>query len=203
MINDKFLESLNILYVEDCIPTQKSIKPFLDKFFNNVFFCLNGEDALQKYKKENLNGIKIDILITDINMPKMNGMELILKLKELDRNIKVIVTSSNIDQDTFLDAIKLKVDYYATKPLDVGLLINEIQNIFLNKQNLLSSQSAYLDVMNKITLISKMNTEGKITFINDCYTSILKYSLDEILGKEYTCIFVDSISSYYACGRDL
>jgi len=194
MQDNKLLESLNLLYVEDCVTTLKTIKPFLEKFFKNVFVSLNGEDALKKYKKHIQDGIKIDVIITDINMPKLNGLELIFEAKKIDESIKTIVTSSNSNPESFVEAIKLKVDGYTVKPINISNLLNEIENIFQDKENKISSQTIYLEVMNKITLFSKMNTQGKLTYLNDCYSDILKYDTNELLDKDYSYIYADSVA---------
>ncbi len=194
MTNNKLLESLNLLYVEDCESTQKNVKPFLEKFFKNVFFSLNGEEGLRKFKELSQKGTIIDVIVTDINMPKLNGLELVCEIKKIDESVKIIVTSSNSNPETFVEAIKLKVDGYTVKPINIGDLLKEIENIFQYKQNRISSQTIYLEVMNKITLFSKMNTQGKLTYLNDSYTDILKYPVDELIDKDYSYIYANSIS---------
>ena len=194
MTNNKLLESLNLLYVEDCESTQKNVKPFLEKFFKNVFFSLNGEEGLRKFKELSQKGTIIDEIVTDINMPKLNGLELVCEIKKIDESVKIIVTSSNSNPETFVEAIKLKVDGYTVKPINIGDLLKEIENIFQYKQNRISSQTIYLEVMNKITLFSKMNTQGKLTYLNDSYTDILKYPVDELIDKDYSYIYANSIS---------
>lgn len=95
-------------------------KPLREKMFNNIdweaneyytYQACNGEEALAILKKES-----IDILITDIQMPGMNGMELAGKAKEINSDIKVIIISGHAEFEYAQQSIRLGVYDYLLKP---------------------------------------------------------------------------------------
>ncbi len=195
MINYELLESLNILYLDDSELTKNSIKPFFAKFFKNVFLVSNEEEALSQFKICSNNGIKIDILITDIHKSKMDAFGLISKIKDYDSTIKVVITSNSINPDIFLESIKLKIDHFALKPINSAVLINEIKEIFFKSKDNLFSQINHLSPLNKIALVSKINQLGKIIYMNDFFTEIFQYTENELLNQDYDYIYDSSVSN--------
>jgi YesN/AraC family two-component response regulator len=75
----KKTKNYNVLLVDDEEEIREGMKTLLKKFFNNVDIAVNGQDGLSKYIKNNY-----DIVITDLTMPKMNGIELMNKIKNLN-----------------------------------------------------------------------------------------------------------------------
>lgn len=114
-----------VLFVDDEEDIRISTKVFLSKFFDNVLICDDGEDALAVFKENK----DIDILITDIQMPKMNGVDLAKEIKKLSPKIyTVFITASRgkIQLDESLH------DMYITKPIsyeDIMSLMNGIKDL--------------------------------------------------------------------------
>lgn len=80
-------KKLNILYAEDDITINESLTKLLKLFFNNVTSTLDGQEALDCFlEKEN----QFDLLITDIRMPRLDGIELIEEIRKIDTNINII-----------------------------------------------------------------------------------------------------------------
>jgi len=105
---------------------QIAIEDFIDK----VFVAKNGEEAV-----EILQNNKINILITDILMPKMGGLDLIRHVR--DNNIPVdsiIVTSAHSETNYMLDAIRLRVDGYLLKPINTKEMLELIQKTIIVRQ---------------------------------------------------------------------
>ena len=98
------LNNLNILYIEDEEIIKENIKKTLTLFCENIFDASNIEDAkiiLQKYR--------IDIVITDINLPNENGIEFIKEFRKIDKKIPIIILSAYTDKNYLLEAIKLNL----------------------------------------------------------------------------------------------
>ena len=122
------LKDLNLLYVEDDKNVLDQTKLILDDFVKEVIVAHDGEEALEILKNRN----DIDIIVADINMPKLNGIEMIKIIKkELELNIPTIITTAHTDTEYLLDAINLKVDGYIVKPINIKDLINSIYNVML------------------------------------------------------------------------
>jgi len=110
--------SLNILFVEDEEMLRDSMRGTLEKLFKNTFIASHGQEAIEIYKKE-----KIDLILTDINMPIMGGMELITKINEKDTNAMIIVLSAHNESKLLIKLINMEVNYFLTKPVEKDALI--------------------------------------------------------------------------------
>ena len=135
----------NILYIEDEKTIRENYVRFLTRFFDNVYEAGDGEEALEIYKKE-----KIDILIVDINLPKMNGIDFLKKVRENDHTTKAIMLTANSDVDTLLSAIDLKLSQYLVKPITrdelktaLNKAINEMAKFSTNNKKTLQIRDAY------------------------------------------------------------
>ena len=110
-----------ILIVEDEPISLEMLSKTLKEDYD-VLTADNGEKGFELYKKFNPH-----IIISDLNMPIMNGIELIQKIRELDQNSKIIITTFKDDVQTLLQATELKLFKYLIKPIDFTTLKNIIE----------------------------------------------------------------------------
>ncbi len=108
------LKSLKILFVEDEEDLIEIITDTLIKINANFLTAKNGEEALKIIKKE----VNIDVIVTDINMPVMNGLLMIEKLRNNNNDIPVIIMSAHTENEYIDRAKELGVDNYLLKPFD-------------------------------------------------------------------------------------
>lgn len=121
------LKDCVVLYVEDEIAVQNQTKMILDDFVKKVHIANDGEEGLEIALREN-----IDVIVTDIMMPNLNGIDMLKKLKyEHKKDIPAIITTAFTETEYLMEAIKLKVDGFITKPINIKDLINTIYNIIL------------------------------------------------------------------------
>jgi two-component system, cell cycle response regulator len=134
-MNKEILKNISILYVEDESDVREFTSKLLTSLLKNVFTAENGLEGLELYK-ENVN--TIDLIVTDINMPKMDGITMCEKIRELNREIPIVVTSAHNDTTFLKKAIDVGVNTYAMKPIDLYQLIESItkaiEPIFLKKE---------------------------------------------------------------------
>ena len=109
-----FSKKLTLLYVEDNQDTREMTQILLGEYFDKIILAVDGEDGYEKY----LNN-KVDLIITDINMPKLDGLSFARKVKEQDSEIPILIFSAYNDNENFMEAIKIGVDGYLVKPLDI------------------------------------------------------------------------------------
>lgn len=121
-IYDIVLQKSSILLAEDEDRVRESFKKVLLLYVDKVYDAKNGEEALELYKKHTP-----DIVITDIKMPRLSGLELIKKIRSSNQNIPIIVTSAYTDQDFLLESIKLSLIEYAVKPIGEAKLNSMLQ----------------------------------------------------------------------------
>jgi len=117
----------SILFVEDEPEVQFELKRFLQRYSSEVITAKDGEEGLELFKKH-----IPDIVISDIKMPKMNGIDMAKKMKKLVPNQIIIFTTAHSDNSYFLEAIEMQVDGYILKPVDLGLLEKKITEINKN-----------------------------------------------------------------------
>lgn len=117
------LAKSSILLAEDDERLRESFKKVLLLFVESVYTATNGEEALEFYKKYHP-----DILITDLKMPKLNGLDLIKIIREDNEEIPIIVTSAYTDQEFLLESIKLSLVEYAVKPIRETSLSNLLES---------------------------------------------------------------------------
>lgn len=117
-----YTNNFNLLFVEDEDIAREEISEFLKYLFNNVFTASNGEEAYEKFSKN-----KIDIIITDIKMPKMDGKELVKKIRQEDRCLPILILSQHNEANIILECINLRIDRYVLKPVVYEELLQAIQ----------------------------------------------------------------------------
>ena len=185
----EYSKNMNLLYVEDNAENRESTSNILSIIFDNVIIAVDGQDGLNKFKENN-----IDLIITDINMPNLNGIEMIKEIKKIDRNCDFIFLSANDDRKILLECIPLQANGFLVKPLDFEELISLIEEIIEKIQLLHESKNneyyneQYLALIDKNNIISKTNTNGEITYVNDNFCKISGYKREELLHKTHRVI---------------
>ena len=102
-----------ILIVDDDVNACILLKSFLGEMDHDVIVSYNGEDALEKVK--NLNP---DIMLLDISMPGIDGMEVLRRVRQFNDKIGIIMVTGIKDESEAKEAIKKGADDYITKPVD-------------------------------------------------------------------------------------
>jgi len=117
-------KNMSVLYVEDDKVIMEQIRDFLLKLFSHVDVALNGEDGFLKFKDR-----EYDIIITDITMPQMNGIEMIKAIKSINDNQNIIVMSSHDKPEYTIPLINLGVDRFILKPFDVKIFLAVLSKV--------------------------------------------------------------------------
>jgi len=155
-LDTKQLQHITILYVEDDDIVSSQTKKILDKLFKKVYVGFDGKDGLALYKK---NIDDIDIVVTDINMPNMNGLDMIKEINKLNKSLPTIVTSAYSDSDNLLKAIDINVDKYITKPILIKELTVTIVELVLHYRRINNIENLAKNLVQKTTQTDKENDE--------------------------------------------
>lgn len=131
--DEKLLKDLRILCVEDEQNISKLLKDALGEYFFSFVVANDGEEGLEKFKK-----INPDIVITDIMMPNLDGLDMTIRIKKLNENTPIIVLSAFSDKEKLLKAIDVGITKYFIKPFDPDEVLEYLIFIAkkLNKQRL-------------------------------------------------------------------
>jgi YesN/AraC family two-component response regulator len=116
--------SLTVLYVEDDLTVQASLKTILQRFFSQIDLACNGEEGLEK-----MRSFSYDLVISDINMPLMNGIEMISNATKEKIINKVLITSAHNETEKILTLINLGVDGFIMKPIDLNQLLVQLVRV--------------------------------------------------------------------------
>lgn len=143
---ESYKKQFNILYVEDDVLFTPKIKYILEKSFKSVLIASNGEEALELFK---IN--KIDLIISDINMPKMDGLTFLKKLRELHNDIPFIFLTARQEANTIIDAIQFDISNYILKPIDLKNFL------FIVDKSVKKSYKKYIEIEKKY--IIEIDTE--------------------------------------------
>ncbi len=111
----KAAQGISVLYVEDDNDLRQNTARLLSTLFSSVTTAEEGQDGLEKYRQSNY-----DLVLTDINMPGMNGVKMAEQIKFLNPGQVIIVISAHDEAGYLLDLINLGVDYFILKPLDLN-----------------------------------------------------------------------------------
>lgn len=196
MINSKDLlpltQELTLLFAEDHSELRLSTSEVLKNFFKEVVSVENGALALEEYKQRKSQNRTFDIVLTDIQMPKLNGLDLIEKIYAINHMQKIIVLSAYDDSNYLLPLINLGIAQFIKKPIDFQELLQVFLNVAKEKEAIGKNESTnttiYLDThsyfkRDTLTLIQK-NTPLYLTKYEILLLKILTANTSKIFTME-------------------
>ena len=179
-----YIEDITVLVVEDDESSLNLMTSLLRDIFTNVKLATNGKEALDIF-----NSQEIHLVITDVNMPVMTGIELAKEIRKKDKDIPIIFVTAYNDADYILESIKYSIDGYILKPIAVDnfmeILNKVIEKIKLKreKENLIWVLKQYQNAIEDFFIISKSDEKGRIKYINQKFEEISGFSQEEVIGK--------------------
>ncbi len=189
--DQNFLKTLTVLYAEDDEHARTSLSTILLKIFHKVYIAHDGRQGLEYFKKFHN---EIDVVISDINMPHLNGMDMLKGIREIDDKVPFIFTTAHQENEFLLGAIKYGVYHYAKKPVDIKEIIYTVQEACqVQYQQTLANHNykeaqAYLNVINQTAIVSKTDLLGDITYVNDMFCGISGYTQEELIGRNHNIV---------------
>ena len=159
------LKQIKILYVEDDRVTANYICNFLKKKVGKIEMASNGREGIKKCFQ-----FKPDIIITDLIMSDMNGIEMMRELRNNGYRIPFIITSTSSDSKTILETVDLKIEKYLLKPIDIEVLINDLIQI---ATEILEQNEKILVINKEIILTEELKNELELE-IRNIYSKYLK-----------------------------
>ena len=118
------LKSATLLLVDNNEITLIKFRRILESFVKKVYYASNGKEALKIYKKN-----KPSFIITDIEMPHMNGLEFVEIIRKKNEYIPIMIVSAFINKEYCLSSIKLQLCDYLIKPINLDQVIISLEKI--------------------------------------------------------------------------
>lgn len=122
------LANYTVLYAEDNDGVRKNVAEMLELLFKKVILAKDGQEAYELFCTN-----EIDLLITDIKMPRLSGLELAKKIRKENKKIEIVILSAHTEVDFMLEAVELNLIRYLIKPITEAKLIDVLQK-FLDSQ---------------------------------------------------------------------
>ncbi|MCK9161734.1 MAG: response regulator [Arcobacter butzleri] len=145
------LKTISILYVEDDYLIREQTKAMFENLFKNTIVASDGIEGLEAYKA---NKDKIDVVVSDINMPHMDGLEMAEEIHKIDPLLPIVITTAFTDENYLLKSLAIDVAKYVTKPLkvkDLAIAITEAVSKYKNLRNTQKVAKALVERNNSAT----------------------------------------------------
>jgi PAS domain S-box-containing protein len=180
-------EEISILYVEDDSEARELVSNVLARQIRalRLYTAKNGEEGLALFSKH-----RQDIVITDINMPVMDGIRMSNEIKSLDPEALIIAVTAYSDTRYLLEAIEIGISNYVLKPVDYGKLFVAIdkcvETVTLRKR--VNEQNEHIRQLSRAVEASPSavvitNSKGIIKYINPKFITLTGYSSEEAIGQ--------------------
>ena len=140
---NNILKQMTILYIEDEDNIRLNISKTLLLICKNVLVASDAESALDLY-----NTNKIDIILSDINLPKMSGLEFTTLIRENNRHIPIILLTAHTNTSFLLEAAKLRLIDYLTKPIDFEVLLDALERA---AKDIIQNGTYFIEFQNETT----------------------------------------------------
>jgi diguanylate cyclase (GGDEF)-like protein len=200
-LDNEILKKVNVLYVEDEDEVRNLTVSILSRLVKNVVEAVNGVDGLEKFKQYNGEGSveaePFDIVVTDINMPKMDGLKMLESIHDIDHDIPSIITTAHNDSDFLREAINQRVRGYVNKPLNLRDLMDSIivavEPKFLKDRLIDANKNLESQVEEKTLELRSIidSQENMIAVIDDSKITNMNKTMIDFFGVEDIETFIE------------
>lgn len=144
MKSSEIIEDISILIIEDEAELREYLKEYLELFFKKVYTASCGQEGYKQYLDK-----KPDIIISDINMPNLDGLSMIKLIRDKDKETEIIIMSAHSERDKLLKAIELGLITYLIKPINSqklkDVLLDTVERLRSSKKRVYLSGDIFWD----------------------------------------------------------
>ena len=195
-----FLQTLTVLCVEDEADIREIYSSIFKKIAKEVIFADDGQEGLKRYKNN-----KIDIIVTDQQMPKLNGVDMVAKIREIDQDIPIILITAFNNPKLLTKALNLNINSFVQKPIRHNEVIYALEKVtkiliankYLKDKDEYQSYQENLGFAKELNILRndyyyKMIDSDGISLIDFLYNPI-----DVMSGDAYCARMIDEHSTFY------
>ena len=169
------MDITRVLLVEDEADAREILSFYLNTIFEDVVVAIDGQEALEIYQDDLSRDKKFDLVLTDIKMPRLNGMDMIEKMLNLADNQKFIIVSAYKDEEKLLKSINFRVLGYFLKPINVDNMMEILKKAKV--EVLKEKEQNRKDKFIKINNHYEYSIKEKLLY---CDSSLVKLSKKEV-----------------------
>ncbi|MDX9742765.1 MAG: response regulator [Arcobacteraceae bacterium] len=209
------LRTITILYVEDESALRKQETRIYNKIFKEVFEAEDGVEALEIFKN---NQDKIDVIITDINMPKMSGLDLAREIQHIS-DVPIIITTAYTNTEYMLESLDLGIKKFINKPITINRIIQDIEKVVVQhrkeknvkdiaktlitktkndskelsdllmaNKELEKNLTYYKQLADRYIQMMTVNKNGEILEVSSRFSELMGYSESELMGENISIL---------------
>lgn len=163
MINSG-LSALRVLYVEDEESIRIALSRFLGRRVREIYVAENGEEGLRLFNEK-----KPDLVVTDIQMPIMDGLKMSEKIRAIDSEVPIVIITAFNDEEYLIKAVDLSVDKFLKKPIDNTMLLStltKVAKVVISQKKIEDKNRLINIVLDNISELVMIVKNGEVTFMN-------------------------------------
>ncbi len=166
--------------------TREELQSILELYLAELYIAKNGREGLELYKH-----FRPDIVVTDIQMPEMNGLSMAADIRAINPEQPIVILSAYNDVEYLFRALELGIQHYITKPISVERLLNKLAdmteqvNLVRQVQQNRNLLEQYKMLVDEKAIVVKTDSNGTINYVNRHFCEISGYSENELLGQHY------------------
>ncbi len=185
----EYAKNMTVLYVEDNTNAREMTVLMLEEFFGTVLQAADGQEGLEVFGQH-----AVDLVITDINMPRLDGLEMSHIIRKEDQEVSIVILSAHNDNHFFMESIDIGVDGYLLKPVDIDQMISLLGRI-VKKQRFTQESRTHMQFLQShqsaaslSQIVSRTDPRGIITYVNDAFCDISGYRREELIGQPHNIV---------------
>lgn len=189
-------KDFRLLLVEDDEESRQVLHRLLGTFFHNIELCSNGEEAWKIYQQ----GI-IDIVITDISMPKMSGLELIANIRQKNKSLPILILSAFNEPEYFIQSIEYGIDGYLLKPFNYEQFYTILSKVITRIEN---EKRVQLYSENLEKMLKSKTQEMEHHYLHDYHTGVANAIMleQDMDATTYNYMLLLDISHFGAVSKE-
>jgi len=175
-----------ILYVEDEDGVRNQLSKLLNRYSSELFIAEDGKVGFELFKQHSP-----DIILTDIKMPTMNGIDMVKAIKKINSEQHIIFTTAHSESKYFIDAIETHVDGYILKPINFTILKQKLEQITKQiniEKELLTQQTLMNEITQMLNLLIVLDANNNIIYSNKNFLKFFNLVDIEQFNSEYKSI---------------
>jgi len=162
-------QTLSVLFIEDNFDVRIQLMKLLENFFSDIDVEIDGEEGLRRFKEYySSNGTYYDLIITDLSMPKVDGIRLCKEISKINEEQTILVVSAHTESEKLMKLIDIGIYKFLQKPVDYRDLLSTISSIsekLKNRKSFKQLKSEFKSIRNNNVILNQLAITDKLTSI--------------------------------------
>ena len=172
-------KNISVLFVKEHIDTTSIKIKLIKEIFPNIVFCDNGKEALNIYiHQKNIDNTYFDLVITELDLPHMNGIDMLMNIKQYNKNQRTLITSEPPSNEELMHLIELGIDGFLPKPINITKFVKITEKV-VERINFTKQREQHLAFIDNLTKLPNRSALLK-RLEEDEYSTIMIIDVDTL-----------------------